>query len=176
MKLSLEHFKRVVRDTVLVSLDLLVINEKNEILVGRRRNSPARGYLFVPGGRVRKNESLAEALRRISHSEIGVELAKEHAILYGIYDHVYPDDSFVEPDVTSHYVVIACLFHVHSSVSFRNDGQHDELQIMSIRQLLAHPDVHAFTRNYFLQDPENVFLMARVALPSGADLLDNYDL
>jgi colanic acid biosynthesis protein WcaH len=56
MRLPIDRFRNVVRDSVLVSLDLLIVNDKAEVLVGRRQNPPAKDWLFVPGGRVYKEE------------------------------------------------------------------------------------------------------------------------
>jgi colanic acid biosynthesis protein WcaH len=160
MKLPLHEFRQVVRDSVLVSLDLLIVNERNEVLVGTRKNSPAKGWLFVPGGRVHKGEVLRNALQRISTDETGMNLGKEGGTLYGIYDHIYPENAFGEPDISTHYVVIACLFYLRSFTPDPRDDQHEELRMMSIPELLAHPRVHAYARNYFVADPPNLFLGA----------------
>lgn len=160
MKLALHQFKRVVRDTALVSLDLLVINRRRDVLVGKRRNRPAKGYFFVPGGRIMKGESLADALIRISTTEIGAELKHQDATLHGIYDHMYPDNAFGEAGLNTHYVVIACLFRVDSFIPRGHDNQHQELQMLGIETLLQHPRVHPYTRNYFVPDPSNAFLRA----------------
>ena len=44
MKLPLDRFKQVVRDSVLVALDLLIVNDRAEVLVGRRCNPPAKDW------------------------------------------------------------------------------------------------------------------------------------
>jgi colanic acid biosynthesis protein WcaH len=160
MKLAHSQFRRVVRDTVLVALDLLVINVRGEVLIGKRRNPPAKGYLFVPGGRILKGESLADALVRISTAEIGVALKKQDAILHGIYDHIYSDNAFGEVGLNTHYIVIACLFRVADFVPRVHDNQHEEMQMLQIGELVNHAEVHPYTRNYFLPDPSNLFLRA----------------
>ncbi len=64
------------RDTMPVaSVDLVVFNSEGKALLGTGVNEPARGTLFVPGGRMWKDESLADATRRISRSQFGVELS-----------------------------------------------------------------------------------------------------
>lgn len=52
MFLSQEDFATVVRSTPLISIDLIVENERGEFLLGKRTNRPAQGFWFVPGGRV----------------------------------------------------------------------------------------------------------------------------
>jgi hypothetical protein len=67
-------FLEVVRNAPLVSIDLIVRDHDGRILVGRRVNQPAKGTWFVPGGSIRKGETLARALARISDAELGVAL------------------------------------------------------------------------------------------------------
>ncbi|EEV8692583.1 GDP-mannose mannosyl hydrolase, partial [Escherichia coli] len=39
-----EEFINVIKLTPLISIDFIVKNKRNEILLGKRVNSPARGY------------------------------------------------------------------------------------------------------------------------------------
>jgi hypothetical protein len=48
MFLSQEDFATVVRSTPLISIDLIVENERGEFLLGKRTNRPAQGFWFVP--------------------------------------------------------------------------------------------------------------------------------
>ncbi|MEZ5541213.1 MAG: NUDIX domain-containing protein [Pseudomonadota bacterium] len=107
MKRSKEAFLEVVRNTPLVSIDLIVHDRAGRILVGRRVNEPARGTWFVPGGSIRKNETLAQALARISADELGSALGMSDVRFAGVYEHFY-DTNFAEvAGVTTHYVVLA---------------------------------------------------------------------
>ena len=74
MFLSQEDFATVVRATPLISIDLIVENERGEFLLGQRTNRPAQGYWFVPGGRVQKDETLAQAFERLTLAELGLRL------------------------------------------------------------------------------------------------------
>lgn len=159
MKLSEEQFKQILRDTVLISLDLLIVNERQEVLLGRRRNAPAGGYWFVPGGRIYKGESPEKALARISRQEIGMELSSQNVVLYGIYHHAHGDNFFHDPEIgATQYLVIACLFRSNSQVTYLSDVQHEELRFFPIGDVTAHPDVHELTKYYFCDRPPNVFL------------------
>ncbi|WP_313449769.1 NUDIX domain-containing protein, partial [Pseudescherichia sp.] len=66
MFLSQEDFATVVRSTPLISIDLIVENARGEFLLGKRTNRPAQGFWFVPGGRVQKDEPLAQAFERLT--------------------------------------------------------------------------------------------------------------
>lgn len=52
--LSVVDFKQLVQNAPLFAADLVVLNEKHQVLVGRRVNPPAQGFWFVPVGRVHK--------------------------------------------------------------------------------------------------------------------------
>ena len=66
-------FKTVINSTPLISIDLLIIKD-NKILLGKRINKPAQGYLFSIGGRVYKNEAIDNAMMRIAKNELNIEL------------------------------------------------------------------------------------------------------
>ena len=103
MYLDKERFKQLVEYGVLFSIDLVVLDDQNRILLGERTNPPAQGYWFVPGGRVFKSEPLSEAFQRICLNELGLCLDYNQACLLGIFDHFY-DDSVFGKDISTHYV------------------------------------------------------------------------
>lgn len=103
-----ETFKSVIQHTPLISIDLIVRNEQGEVLLGKRVNAPAKGYWFVPGGRVRKNETLDDAFVRLVHEELGIEsgLTRADAKFLGVFEHFY-DDCIFGDDISTHYIVLA---------------------------------------------------------------------
>jgi len=48
-KLGRDEFAEVVKRAPLASIDLVVKNSRREMLVGLRKNEPAKGFWFVPG-------------------------------------------------------------------------------------------------------------------------------
>ena len=62
--LSIQAFKTVVKSTPLVSVDLLIKNQK-KFLLGRRVNNPAKGSFFSIGGRIYKDEEIKDAIKRL---------------------------------------------------------------------------------------------------------------
>ena len=147
-------FYTVVQHAPLVSIDLVILNQDNQILVGKRRNNPAKGVYFVPGARVLKNESLPTALQRVSKFELDLELKKVKFL--GIYDHLY-DTNFLDEKCGTHYVCIAVQSIVNPSEETRLTAQfakqHSELKWLTKPELLASPDVHQYTKNYFIDAP-----------------------
>lgn len=141
-------FKVVLESTPLVSIDLLVVNNQQQVLLGRRNNRPAENYWFVPGGRIQKNESLAAAFSRLTKEELGQQLSIECATLQGAYDHFYADCVYGE-DISTHYVALAYILPLSI-----NDGlptvQHSEYKWFPLAELKTDPEVHGHTKAYFL--------------------------
>ncbi|MCC5450284.1 GDP-mannose mannosyl hydrolase [Rheinheimera sp. UJ51] len=149
MFLDNSTFSTVLDSTPLVSIDLLIENTKGEILLGERKNRPAQGYWFVPGGRILKNESLAAAFARLTLAELGESFSLSEASLQGPYDHFYDDSVFGETPST-HYVAIAYRLKV-TSLNALPKEQHSGYRWFSLAELLSDNAVHQHTKAYFLK-------------------------
>ena len=106
--LPLAQFQQAVAALPLVSVDWVLTNPAGELLVGQRLNAPARGAWFTPGGRIRKGEPLAAALRRVAAEELGLADEPAGALAQrgepmGAWDHFYPDAAF-SLTMPTHYV------------------------------------------------------------------------
>jgi colanic acid biosynthesis protein WcaH len=103
-----DEYLAVVKNTPLVSIDLVVLDAGGRILVGKRTNEPALGSWFVPGGRVAKGETLDEAFERISNDELGPgDWSRDSARLLGVFEHFYDTNFTGSDEVGTHYVVMA---------------------------------------------------------------------
>ena len=140
----------VVAATPLVAIDLVVCSEQGRVLLGKRQNRPAQGFWFVPGGRIRKNERVKDALRRISQAELGIAL--EGAGLMGAFDHIYADNFYAAPGINTHYVVLAYRCALSEEAPLRADDQHSAMRWWAVEELLASPEVHENTKRYFTID------------------------
>ncbi|SAK44257.1 NUDIX hydrolase [Caballeronia catudaia] len=148
--LSHADFLTVVRLTPLVAIDLIVTDGNRRILLGRRRNRPAQGTWFVPGGRIKKDETLDAAFRRIVSNELGVASAARSASrFFGVYEHHY-DDNFAGADgIGTHYVVLAHAMTLSGTVPIGRFDQHSGYLWLPPDELLARDDVHENTKAYF---------------------------
>jgi colanic acid biosynthesis protein WcaH len=149
MKLPAGHFLSTIESTPLVSVDLVIVDPRGRVLLGRRTNKPAQGFWFVPGGRIRKNERIEAAFARLTESELGRALPFAQAALLGAYDHIYEDNVFGLDSINTHYVVLAYRCRLESDQEFHFDGQHDELRWWAVAELLKSDEVHQNTKNYF---------------------------
>jgi colanic acid biosynthesis protein WcaH len=144
------EFLSAVRLTPLVAIDLIITDEAGRVLVGYRRNRPARGSWFVPGGRIRKNETLDAAFTRIVEAELGMaDVGRRQASFYGLYEHHYPDNFAGREGVPTHYVVLAHIMAVEDGRSVGRPEQHSEYAWLMPDALLARDDVHENTKAYF---------------------------
>ena len=147
-----ETFKSVIQHTPLISIDLIVRNEQGEVLLGKRVNAPAKGYWFVPGGRVRKNETLDDAFVRLVREELGIEsgITRADTKFLGVFEHFY-DDCVFGDNVSTHYVVLAHEIIVND---FNNlpIQQHLNLDLCDVVNILESDFVNQYSKNYFKRD------------------------
>lgn len=148
--LSGNAFIAVVEGAPLVSIDLVLQREDGAALLGFRRNRPAQGFWFVPGGRVLKDERRADALARIVSRELGEHVPRAGWHFLAPYEHFYEDNFAARPGVSTHYVVLAHRLQLTGAAPrISGDDQHDELRWFPVDELLARDDVHDYTKAYF---------------------------
>lgn len=148
--LEKERFLAVIHDTPLIAIDLIVTDANGKILVGRRKNSPAKGFWFVPGGRICKGEILDDAFERISMSELGMGFSRKQAKLLGVYEHIYSDNFADIEGISTHYVVVAYKMDInHISLPLPQE-QHLDYVWLSPAELVHNPQVHHNTKAYVL--------------------------
>lgn len=146
--LDKDTFTTVIDSTPLVSIDLVVENEKGSILLGLRTNKPAKGFWFVPGGRILKNETMNAAFKRLTMQELGKEVDIQSAQCLGPFEHFYSDCVFGD-DVSTHYVVLGYKIHVQESELSLPLEQHNDYQWFSEDSLLSSQSVHKHSKWYF---------------------------
>jgi colanic acid biosynthesis protein WcaH len=153
--LSEEVFSTACAAIPLVSVDLMVTRpgqQGRELLLGLRNNRPAQGWWFTPGGRIRKNEALASAMRRVAQDEIGLDPESlGRAQMLGAWDHFYPDSAF-DANISTHYVNLPYAVHLCGDeaqtlkLPIWNGSQHLEWRWIPITEAQNNERVHAYVR------------------------------
>lgn len=147
--LSDTEFAEVIKNTPLVSIDLIIKNREGKILLGRRNNEPAKNYWFVPGGRIYKNETISQAFKRISKNELNIDIDFKDARLIGPFDHIYTTNMFNNSEFGTHYVALAYEITIKSSLGLLKDTQHTRFSWFSVNKLISDPMVHENTKAFF---------------------------
>jgi colanic acid biosynthesis protein WcaH len=154
-KLPEPIWSTIVQHAVLVSIDLIIQRANGEVLLGFRNNAPAQHTWFVPGGVIRKTETLDAAFERIALHELGVALVRSKASVLGVFEHQYEDNFSHAPGFGTHYVVIAHTVSVPNDFDVIGvDDQHTEMRWWAVQELLSSESVHRYTKAYF-KDPAN---------------------
>ncbi len=141
-----DEFIRVVKNTPLVSLDLVIRSKDDELLMGMRVNEPAAGSWFVPGGRIRKDESIEDAFLRITKAELGKAYSIDHARLVGAFTHKYQTNFARMPGIGTHYVVLAYELQADVDLEQLPMEQHSEYRWVGKNDDLAR--VHSNSKVY----------------------------
>lgn len=155
-KLNDEEFAQLIKNAPLVSIDVIVKNPKKRILLGRRKNEPAKDKWFIPGGRVLKNETIEEAFQRIIKSELPLKdrnkanaIKVEDAIFLGVFQHRYEENKFEIKGFGTHYIVIAYEITLSQAMHLSGDEQHSSYRWFNLDKLLKNKDVHDNTKGFF---------------------------
>ena len=140
------NWRTIVANVPIVSVDLLV-RHNGKLVLGKRRYEPAKGYWFVPGGRVHKGETRIQAVHRIADEELGLSVEVIESI--GAYEHLYTTAEVKGVD-GKHYLANG---YVVDSVDggLISDDQHDEIRLF---QNPPEP-LHKYIRKY-LQDADSL--------------------
>lgn len=146
--LDRDSFLSVVRDAPLVSIDLLLVGADRRILVGQRINEPARHCWFVPGGRIHKDETLAQAFERISKAELGLTLRRDQAQFIAPFEHFYHSNFAAAPGIRTHYIVLAHRIELGQHTLHLPADQHSGYRWVDRDELASAEDIHPYSRAY----------------------------
>ncbi len=71
-KIQPKLYDKIKKTMPLPCVDLLVTHKKSLLLM-LRNNEPGKDLWFTPGGRIHRNETLTEAVKRVLHEETGLQ-------------------------------------------------------------------------------------------------------
>lgn len=152
-----QDYLNVIKNNQLIALDLIIINQKNEVLLGYRNNNPAKNTWFTFGSRLFKEEFFHDACERISSNELGINIKLKDCVKHGVYHHNYPNN-FDNDDFGTNYIVFAFVYKVNENIidSINGDNQHNMYKWFSVENIKNEDNVHEYVKNYFIQNPPNL--------------------
>jgi len=138
-----EIYSQVLKSMPIPCVDLLVTDETEKVLLVRRKNPPAEGQWWLPGGRVHHGELRAAAAGRKLKEECGLEALE----LVELGTH----DLLIEQPGThlSHGISTVYLARVRGSATPRLDSQSSEFEWRHPKAWLQQ-SLHEFVRKSLL--------------------------
>jgi colanic acid biosynthesis protein WcaH len=141
--ISDKEYKRIIKQLPIPCVDLVIVH-KNEFLLGKRVNQPARGQWFFPGGRIYKGETILRAAIRKAKEEIGIKLTESDLSLLGVGETIFNGGNI---DDARHSVNVVFLAKIKNILKFNFDKrQHSEIKWFSKIDTSWHPYVKEFLR------------------------------
>ena len=145
--LNNQDWKFCVKNFPIISVDLIIKNKKSEILMGKRINNPAKNFYFVPGGRILKNESIDDAIERISLNELGHLYKRNDTKFINFFEHFYANSFWKNESFSTHYVVMAFLINCDEDDNFNLKNQHEDLKWFSKKDR-RNIKIHKYSLHY----------------------------
>ncbi|MGD6810776.1 MAG: NUDIX domain-containing protein [Candidatus Bathyarchaeia archaeon] len=124
--LPTELYNQITKCLPIVSVEAVIVID-NALLLLKRNNEPAKNKWWFPGGRIRRNESLKEALRREIKEETGLEISQYKLI--DVYSRVFPE---------RHDITIAYLCRCKDG-KITLDDEHSEYTFFDYTNMDLHP-------------------------------------
>ena len=104
--------------------------------------------MVYTGGRIHKNETWQDALRRIVKAELGLcDTAVESFSLMGVWDHFY-NNSAVDQGISTHYVNLPHYAEFESKPDITLDDQHGGFEWFNLSVVAKDEKFHRYIRNY----------------------------
>ncbi|KKR54099.1 MAG: NUDIX hydrolase [Parcubacteria group bacterium GW2011_GWA1_40_21] len=119
----------------------IIITNINSFLLAKRKNKPAKNQWWFPGGRILKNETLAEAVARKSFEETGLKVEIINRI--GVEETIFPDGPF---NSSTHTINVTYLAKAVNPKEIKMDEQSSEYGWFSEINEGWHPYVKNFLK------------------------------
>lgn len=120
------------------TVDVLFFNsDKTKTLLFRRENEPMKGTYFSAGGRLFKNELLADCAVRQAFREAGLVIEKDGLTLGGTKEQINPNSAF--EGVSYHAVDIFYGYIIDEDAEIKLDSQHSDYKWFSVSDDTLHP-------------------------------------
>ena len=149
-KLSEEIWRKCVDSIPIFGIDMIIFSRDYRVLMGRRINNPAKDKLFVPGGRVYKNERIIDAFNRILLNETGLSFPFNKTNSMGLFEHFYNVTSWSTSGCSTHYIIEARLIEVEQENIKRKinlNEQHYTFEWISLEDLNSN-SIHSYSKIY----------------------------
>lgn len=91
MKIPFKLYKKIIDLLPILCVDV-IISYKGKFLLVKRKNEPAKGRWWLPGGRVSKGETIEKAVKRKIKEELGINVKILKTL--GYYEKHFKENEF----------------------------------------------------------------------------------
>jgi ADP-ribose pyrophosphatase YjhB (NUDIX family) len=138
-------FDKARRNLVIVTTDVLVVNQNKEVYLGYRNSAPA-GYWWIFGGRMMAGESLQESAARCLKSELDIVFKNDQLISLGFYSIYWNDNTNID-----HVLLVGFALEVDSKIKLNVPERHLASKWFSFDEVLSgqfHPCIKQMIKDY----------------------------
>lgn len=99
-----DEYQEIVKVMPIVCVDIVAINESRQIGLVQRHQDPAKGELWLPGGRIRHMETIEGAAQRLAMEDIPGDY--DFRQILGVEETFFPRSAFGEHDYHTVNVIV----------------------------------------------------------------------
>jgi len=134
-------YKKIHEAMPIACVDIVIISD-NKFLLVKRKNKPAQGLWWLPGGRILRNETIQDTVTRKAKEETGLKVKIVKCL--GVDETIFPDGPFGS---STHTINVVFLVKPLSPVmNIKLDEQSDESKWFSKIEKNWHPYVKKFLK------------------------------
>lgn len=125
-------YREIIDKTIIQTIDIVFLNDKNEILLWLRNNNPLKWVYYLPGWRRLKSETILESAKRKAKEEIWINIDTDKLIFLWVYDDIYENSMYKW--IWSHYSPIIYIYKLNDieAKNIKTDLQHNDLKFFNI--------------------------------------------
>ncbi len=143
MFIEKELYKNILGCMPIPTVDILFLNSKNELLLGKRNNEPLKWVYYIPGGRVNKWEKSLDAAKRKAFEELGLSIDVTRLEFIWVYDDIFHNSAF--DHISTHCIPVTYSYRLdgsEESMLSLGDTQHADLRFFSLSDNALHEMVY----------------------------------
>ena len=99
-------YTQILEHMPICAVDFVLLHQ-GKVLLALRKDEPAKGQWWIPGGRVLKNETLIDAVKRKAKQEMGVDVEIIRKI--DSYEVMFTEAPFPDVKTGVHYLAVCFL-------------------------------------------------------------------
>ena len=149
-------YKKIMNFMPILCLDFLcIVKDKKEfqILLAKRKNSPAKGFYYVLGGRHTKDKNIFLDIKSKIMQELNINIDCKKLFFTGIINERFEDSIFQEVKSTTVSLSFASVFNKEEIKKFniKLDSQNSNYKFFNFNEIADSKEIHPFCKKKIIQ-------------------------